>query len=166
MPLKFGQPYDFTTPTTADVANYVNAALIALLPTGGNTATVASGAAVSLTTATAKTVTSLNLAAGSYLVWGNVDNTLTGATTTAFVAGISLTNNTLPTQAGGSGLGTDPLSSQLVVLTTTTGTHSVDVGMTTLVLTATTTTPVYLVAQATFSAGTVAAYGTIFALAL
>lgn len=154
MGLKIGQPWDSTSPTSADVGTY-------LVP---KTSTIPSGSAVSLTTATAATVTSVVLNPGIYAVWGNVDFTLTAATTTAVVGCLSLTTNTLSTQAGGSGLGTDPLAQQLLVLTTTTGTTSIDVGITTLAISAQTT--LYLVAQATFSAGTVAAYGTLFAQAI
>jgi hypothetical protein len=126
--------------------------------------TIAAGSAVSLTTATSANVTSLSLAAGQYLIWGTVDYTLTGATQTDCRAGLSLTSATLPTQAGGSGLGPDALCVEPFATTTVTDTNTLAIGPTTLSLT--TTTTLYLVAQSTFSAGTEAAYGTLFAMPL
>jgi hypothetical protein len=123
------------------------------------TATVASGSAVSLTTDTTANVTSISLTAGDWDVSGQVDYVLTGATSTLQQMGISLTSATLPSQAGGSGLGTDPLRSSLLQTTTITGTMNLPVGPVRVSLSATTT--VYLVAQASFSAGTTTAYGTI-----
>ena len=125
---------------------------------------LAAGSAISLTTATSANVVSASLAAGTYLIWGSVDFALAGTTETLAQAGISLTSATLPSQAGGSGLGTEPLTIVPLITTTVTATHSVKVGPTTLTLTVTTT--VYLVAQATFSAGTEAASGTLFVMPL
>lgn len=140
-----------TTTNDSAAAGYIGEVL---------TATVASGAAVSLTTATAADVTTLSLTAGDWDVDGSIDYTLGAASTTVLAAGISATANTLPTQAGGSGIGTDPLTTNSVVLTTNTGTCNARVH-TRISLAATTT--IHLVASATFSAGTVAAFGTITA---
>lgn len=123
------------------------------------TATVASGSAVALTTATGANVTSISLTAGDWDVSGQVDLTLTGATATSHQAAISLTSATLSTQAGGSGLGTDPLASFPIPTTTLSGTLDIAIPPVRLSIAATTT--VYLVAQCTFSVGTEAAYGTI-----
>lgn len=125
------------------------------------TATLASGSAISLTTATTANLTSMTLPPGTYLVWATADFNLTAASTTVQEVGISLTSATLPSQAGGSGLGPDPLAINRIPLTTVTGVLNDIVAPTTLVLTATTT--VYLVVQATFSAGTITAYGTMVA---
>lgn len=124
------------------------------------TATVASGSATALTTATSKNVTSISVTPGDWDIWGVVDLTLTGTTSTIQEAGLSLTTNTLASQAGGSGLGTDPNDILATPFTTITGTMSLT-AETTLLISATTT--LYLVANVTFSAGTVAAYGSVFA---
>jgi hypothetical protein len=124
------------------------------------TATKASGAAVSLTTATAADVLTLAVTKGNWVMTGNVDYALGGATATSFKSGPSVTLNTLPTQAGGSGLGTDGLASLPLAMTTVTDTLT-QASTTTLSVAADTT--LHLVAQATFSAGTVAAYGTLSA---
>lgn len=127
-----------------------------------NTVTVASGAAVSLTTATPANITSISLGIGTYLIWGTGDYTLASATATEFRLGLSATTNTLPTQAGGSGIGTDPLNVSIANTSVLSDTQTLIAGPTTFTIAATTT--LYLVAQATFSAGTVSAYGTLFAL--
>lgn len=124
------------------------------------TSTVPSGSAVSLTTATPADVTTLSLTAGDWDVFSSVVFGLTGASTTVLQSGVSVTANTLPTQAGGSGIGTDPLTIDSKVLTTNTGTCNSRV-LTRVSLAATTT--IHLVAEATFSAGSVAAYGTLSA---
>lgn len=121
--------------------------------------TVASGAAVALTTATAANVTSLALIPGEYDLSAAVDFALAGVTGTLLQAAISLTSATLPTQPGGSGLGTDPLVLMPLITTALSATATLSISPVRLVLTATTT--VYLVAQQTFSAGTTGAYGTL-----
>jgi len=127
-----------------------------------NTTTVASGSAVALTTGTTANIASKSLAPGTYLVWGIGDFTLAAATATLLQAALSVASATLPTQAGGSGLGTDPLGVEILNTTTLSATQSVTAGPTTLTIAATTT--LYLVAQATFSAGTVSGYGTLNAI--
>ena len=122
-------------------------------------ATVASGSAVPLTTATGKDVTTLALTPGDWDVSAVVDRALAGTTMTVASCGISLTANTLPSQPGGSGLGPDAAAYDLKSLTTVTGTLNQHVNPVRLSITANTT--VHLVAEDTFSAGTVAAYGTI-----
>ena len=122
-------------------------------------ATVAAGSAVSLTTATAKTITSISLPPGDWDVAGAVDFVAASATTTLFRSGVSLAADTLPTQPGGSGLGTDALATDPLAYTTTSftkQTRNMPVRLQLLVQ-----TTVYLVAEATFSAGTMTAYGTI-----
>jgi hypothetical protein len=142
----------------------LRATSVPLLSNEYTTATVASGSAVALTTATTANITSTSLTAGTYLIWGFADWTLTAATTTIFQVAMSLTSATLSTQAGGGGLGTDPIAILPLILTTNTGTVTADCGPTRLVIAATTT--LFLVTQATFSAGTVAAYGTLNAMQL
>jgi len=125
------------------------------------TSTVPLGSAVSLVTATAKNVVTLSLTAGDWDLRSQVDFSLSSATTSLFQAGASLTTNTLPGQAGGSGLGTDALHSLPLILTTSTTTTTL--GSVPVRLSISATTTLYLVALATFSAGSVTAYGTISA---
>lgn len=123
------------------------------------TATVAAGSAVSLTTATGANVTSISLTAGDWDVSCQVEFVLSGATSTLHQTGISATSATLPTQAGGSGIGTDPLATMPLPTTVLSGTLSQCVPPVRVSLAATTT--IYLVAQSVFSVGTETAYGTI-----
>ena len=123
------------------------------------TSMVAAGAAVALTTATGKNVTSMSLTAGDWDVSGQVDFVLSGVTATLFQSGISLTTNTLPAQVGGSGLGTDALVGVPLLTTVLSATYCQGIAPVRISLAITTT--VYLVAQAAFSAGTNAAYGTL-----
>lgn len=59
------------------------------------------GSATALTSGTPKSVTSINLTAGHWLVWGNVQFAPNAATTVAGIgAGISTTADTLPTPPG------------------------------------------------------------------
>lgn len=121
--------------------------------------TVASGSAVALTTATGKDVTTLALTPGDWDVSAVVDRVLSAATATQFACGVSLAANTMPSQAGGSGLGTDPAAVQVASFTTVTGNYTQAVPPVRVSISANTT--LHLVAQDTFSAGTVAAFGTI-----
>lgn len=114
---------------------------------------VAVGSAVSLTSPTAANVTSISLTAGDWDVEGNVNYNQDSATVTVKGAGISTTSATLPTD------GTEVNSG--AVLTTTTAIDGATLPRKRISLAATTT--VYLVGQATFSAGTVAVYGSITA---
>ena len=114
-------------------------------------ANLASGSATALTTTTPKNVTSVSLTAGDWDVTGVVDYTLTGTTSTKFQAGSSATSATFGAQ--------DTSVNVPLILTTVTDTYGQVIPTTRFSLASTTT--VYLVAQATFSAGTVAAYGTI-----
>jgi hypothetical protein len=122
------------------------------------TATVATPGS-GLTTATPLNVTSISLTAGDWDVASVIDFLYTGATVTDIRGGPSLTTATLPTQAGGSGLGTDALAIDPSNFVTVGDTQTLDSGPVRVLISATTT--VFLVAQATFSAGTVSAFGTI-----
>lgn len=132
------------------------------------TTTVASGSAVSLTTATAANIATLSLTPGTWEVVGACDHTWAGTTATVVVCGISGTTATQPTQAGGAvgnvTIGTDPLVSQSITFgTTITGRYDVRISPVRVVV-VTAATNVFLVATSTFSAGTVAAFGTIRAV--
>lgn len=112
---------------------------------------ISTGSATSLTTATAKNVTSISLSAGDWDVEGNINFNLSGATQTASSGGISTTSATLPTD------GSEVASG--VVCTTTTLVNGLTLPRKRINVS--TTTTVYLVAKATFSAGTEAAWGKI-----
>lgn len=114
-------------------------------------ATLASGSATSLTTATAKNITSLSLGAGDWDCTGVADFVMSGATTTDFKSGLSSTTGTFGTQ--------DTFVNVPLVLTTASDTYGQNVPKTKFLLSATTT--VFLVAQGTFSAGTETGYGSV-----
>jgi len=119
--------------------------------------TLASGSAVALVTATAKTVTSVSLTAGVWAVNGIVQYTSAGTTTsTRLDACISLTNNASST------LGTTALTRYNSSNTGTNPGYGIPVGTVYLNLAATTT--VYLVAVADFAVSTLSAYGQIQAV--
>lgn len=129
--------------------------------------TVAAGSAVALTTATAANVTSLVLTAGDWEVFGSCDHTWTGTTATIEVCGINTTTATQPTQPGGTAggvtIGTEPLVSQSITFgTTITGRFDQRVGPIRVQVAAGASSPtIFLVATATFSAGTDAVFGTL-----
>jgi len=124
------------------------------------TSTVAAASAVSETTATPVDVTSLSLTAGDWEVSAQIDRTLSGVTATIYGGGLGVATATLLTQAGGSGVGTDCLTTQTATFgTTLTGRYDTKIGPVRVSLSATTT--IYLIAADTFSAGTVAVFGTL-----
>jgi hypothetical protein len=114
---------------------------------------IASGSAVSLTTATAANVTSISLTHGDWDVEGNINFAVTSATVTATSGGIGTTSVTVPTD------GTEVFSG--LQTTTTTETDSITIPRRRVSIASTTT--VYLVGKTTFSAGTVAGFGSISA---
>jgi len=112
---------------------------------------VASGSAVSLTTATAANVTSISLTAGDWDVSGNISFAGGTATYTGSAGSIGTTSATLATD------GTEVNSgAQFTAVSVTDG---LTVPAKQINVSATTT--VYLIGKATFSAGTVSAYGSI-----
>lgn len=114
---------------------------------------IATGSAVSLTTATGANVTSISLTAGDWDVSGNINFNQTAATATAIVGGLSSTTGTVPTDGSevyAGGIGT--------LLSSATG-----LALPTKRFSLSGTTTVYLVAKATFSAGTETAFGGIVA---
>lgn len=123
------------------------------------TATVAAGSPQSLSNGTGANVTSISLTAGDWDVSAQVNFILTGVTATLFQSGISLTTGTLPSQAGGSGLGTDGLANVPLLTTVLSATYSQPINPVRISIA--TTTTVYLVALGTFSVGTLTGYGTI-----
>lgn len=124
------------------------------------TSTVAIGSAVAETTATPVDVTTLALTAGDWEVSGVVNRVLTATTATAYGAAISPTANTVPAQAGGSGVAADSSVTQNAVFgATVTGNYVTIVGPVRVSIAATTT--IHLVAADTFSAGTIDVFGTL-----
>jgi len=114
---------------------------------------IATGSAVSLTTATAANITSISLTAGDWDVSGNVNFNETTSTVTARSAGISSTSATLPTDGSEAYNG--------VQSTVTSEINSITSPRVRMSLSGTTT--IYLVGKATFSAGTCAGFGTLTA---
>lgn len=114
---------------------------------------VVAGSAVSLTTATAANVTSISLTAGDWDVRGNVNFAGASSTVTARSGGLTSTSATVPTD------GTEVFAGGQT--TTTSETTSVSVPSKRFSLASTTT--IYLVGKATFSAGTMGEFGSISA---
>jgi len=116
---------------------------------------LSSVSAITLTTATAANVTSISLTAGDWDVYGVVDFSLAGTTsafgTNGYIGGVNSSSATIGA--------TDTYFNFAVDLTSKTGTFAFNVP--TQRISVSTTTTIYLIAQATFSAGTTKAYGTI-----
>lgn len=107
-------------------------------------AVVASGSAVALTTATAKTVTSISLTSGDWDLSGDVNySTVGGPTITVIVQGSSTTNNA-----------TDVDDTYTLFRGSFTGAFPISMVIPTRRVSIASTTTVYLVAQATFTGGT------------
>lgn len=123
------------------------------------TSTVSSGAPVSLSNGAGVNITSVSLTAGDWDVSGQVDFVLSGVTATLFQSGVSFVSATLPTQVGGNGLGTDALANVPLLTTVLSATYGQ--GIAPVRVSITTTTPAFLVAQGSFSVGTLTAYGTV-----
>ena len=114
---------------------------------------IASGSAVGLTTAIAANVTSISLTAGDWDVEGNINFVLGSATVTQKSGGVTSTSATVPTDGSEVFNGTQ--------FTLTSVTDGLAIPRKRISISGTTT--VYLVASATFSAGTVTAFGAITA---
>ncbi len=114
---------------------------------------VASGSAVSLTTATTANVTSISLTAGDWDVTGSINYAGTVATVSGKTSGTSSTSATMPTDGSEVQSGV-----QMTLLSATDGST---VARKRFSLASTTT--VYLVANCTFTAGSVSAYGNLTA---
>lgn len=122
--------------------------------------TVPIGTPVAETTATPVNVTSLALAAGDWEVSGTVNRVLTGVTATQYAAAISPTANTIPAQAGGSGVAADSVVTQNATFgSAVSGNYITAVGPVRVSLASAAT--IYLVAADTFSLGTIGLFGTL-----
>lgn len=114
---------------------------------------IASGAAVTLTTATTADVTSVALTAGDWDIWGNLIFLPGGSTTfTTLVGGLSNnTSATLPTAPAAGGY------AGLTLAFPTGAAQAFSLGMIRVLATGART--IYLVANATFAVSTMKAYG-------
>ena len=126
-------------------------------------ATIPVGSAVPLTTVTpANVINTLALTAGIWAVYWQIDFILAAATVTLLEGGVTQNSATLPSQTPsgpfytGDALALDPTTWVTASVTTSL------TGMPQLLITGAQT--IYLVAQSTFSAGAVSAYGSIAAL--
>lgn len=117
-----------------------------------STNTVTSGAAITITTAAPKSITSILLTAGDWDVTGVVDYVASGATTSDFKTGTSQTNNTFGAQ--------DSFVNLPLVATTLSDTVGHIAPLTRYSISSGTVST-YLIAQANFSLGSATAYGTI-----
>lgn len=119
---------------------------------------IGSGSAVSLSSGVSKTITSISLTAGDWIVYGVVaSNPAASTTTSAIVSSVSLTNNTLPT----AGSESEPLQFMAGLSAGAAVGLDLATGNGRMLLTATTT--VYLVARVTFAVSTMTAFGFIAA---
>lgn len=116
--------------------------------------TIASGSAVSLTTATATNVTSISLTAGDWDVSGAGFTNPSLGNATAVLVGISLTSATLPSFNAG-----DTNYHAMVTTATDISTTVLPVGPWRVSVGSTTT--VYLVGSVTFGSGTASMHGTL-----
>lgn len=137
---------------------YVTADEIGASDTGDTlTAVVLTADAVSLSTGTAKDITTVTLTKGTWLVMGTAYFKAAGTTTvTRAAASLSTTQDTMDTTTGGASANT--------YLAGATGTNiGQDAALSGLFaeLTVASTQVVHLVAQATFATSTLAAYGAI-----
>jgi hypothetical protein len=130
---------------------------------GTGSTTVASSGSVGLTNNTVANVTSKVLQPGVYLAWGTVDYQLTSSTVASFECGISNSASTFLTQAGNANFGPDP-NALLQVANGTLGTNLQTLQVGPVIVTVTTALTVYLDALATFSAGSISAYGSLYTL--
>jgi hypothetical protein len=117
--------------------------------------TVPAASFVTLSTNTSVNVTSISLTAGDWDVYGNIGFTV-GGNSTAYNASISTTSATLSTPDNMSG------SLTRIACTFTSGQNQ-HLAISPCRINVSSTTTVYLVAQATFSSSTNRAYGKIWA---
>jgi len=154
-------PFNGTNNVSQDFIVTSNGTIAVNTITKGNVtqSIIASGSAVSLTTATAKNVTSLTLGVGTWRLYGYIDYVLASATSTVIQSGFGTTTNsfTLAGQAQDNAL----IAGQAFTTTSITLTQATPWVQVTV---ASGTTTFYMVGEATFSAGTVTAYGTMNAV--
>lgn len=125
------------------------------------TTTVAAGSAIAgAATTVSKNIATLSLTAGDWDVSATCDYVWTAVTATVMSCGYGTTTDVLLTQAGGGGVGTDPVTiRQATFGTTLSGTQTLDAPVTRVSFGS--TTNLFLVANMTYTAGTFTQYGTI-----
>lgn len=148
-----GQTFASPTITTPNVVGTTAAGNAAVGSVGENRS--ATSTAISLTTGTATTITSISLPAGDWYVFGSVAFTATGGTVpSVWTAGISTTAATLPAS---------PLYAQIGATMSANAIGTLAVPMQRVNVS--TTTTVYMIAQANYSSGTTGTgLGTIMAV--
>lgn len=112
---------------------------------------IAFGSAISLTSGSAKTITSIILTTGDWDVWGSGGANCATAGINPMITGISLTNNTLPDQS-------------LVGISSNVGaaqTYAAAAAPSQRISVSSSTATVYLVVSATVSTGTLTGFGNI-----
>jgi hypothetical protein len=120
------------------------------------TSTIAIGSATSLTTATGKSITSLSLSPGDWMLSGNIGFiAASGTLPTILTASISATNNTQATSPNGGAY------AQINTAFTASGINLLTLSPIRINISATTT--YYLVATATFTVSTMTGYGALVA---
>lgn len=120
------------------------------------TSTIAIGSAVSMTTATANTITSITLQPGDYDLWGNIGFiAATGTIPTILTGSINTTTNAQATSPNGGAF------AQISATLGTATTSVLPVG--TMRVNPTVPTTYYLVGTATFTVSTLTGYGSISA---
>ncbi len=113
---------------------------------------IAIASATSLTTATDKTITSISLTAGQWMITGNIGFIAASGTIGTLITGsINTTTNAQATSPNGGAF------AQIAATMTATGTQVLPVGS--MVVNITSTTIYYLVATSAFSVSTMTAYG-------
>ena len=118
---------------------------------------VASGSATSLTTATAKTITSVSLEPGTWKISGQVNYLPAGTTSiTRFISAISSTDNALPSVSDLGSAGNNLIGAAYVPGAITINSVTGDA-----IVTLTATTVYYLIGHATFTVSTMTAFGKI-----
>lgn len=113
----------------------------------------------SLTTATPKTITSLTLGVGTWRIYGYVDYVLASASTTLFQQGFATTTNSFTNSLQVQDTSLNSANALTTTSTTLTGATPFN-----QVVVSTGTQQIFLVAEATFSAGTVTGYGSMYAI--
>lgn len=125
------------------------------------TQTTVASPGTALTTGVTANVTSKALGIGTYLVWGVIDFLCTTATVTNLQGGIGSATAVLLGQPGGGGVGPDPNVNIGAISTPATTTETISITSGPTIVTLAGAASVFLNAQATFSAGTVSAFGTL-----
>jgi hypothetical protein len=111
---------------------------------------ISTGSATSLSTSTAKDITSISLTAGDWDVWGNWGQAISAGTTTS-IGWISSTSATAPDGSLYNGF------------VASVGAGNINMSAPSLRFSLASTTTIYLSTLAIFGSGTVAAYGGIYA---